>query len=166
MRKLINALIFLKRNLAPRYRLTLDTYDFDLVKKKMIYSLKVFNEFTPIDLSYDQIQKDEHYLYSINPHDLIKINSIEKDINNSQILLTELLRNNTYKIKDDTLEAVLTGNEICNNPLLIERMKKMDIHRVSYATGLNDGRALAKEFELLKASEPKVIEQPKLYLVK
>ena len=87
-------------------------------------------------------------------------------INNSQILLTELLRNNTYKIKDDTLEAVLTGNEICNNPLLIERMKKMDIHRVSYATGLNDGRALAKEFELLKTGEPKVIEQPKLYLVK
>lgn len=45
-------------------------------------------------------------------------------------------------------------------------MKKIDIYRVSYATGLNNGRALAKEFELLKTSKLEIANQPKLYVVK
>ncbi len=162
MKKLLNKLILLKRTLAPRYRLTLDTYGLDLSKKKIIYKLKLFSEFAPIDLSYDEILKNEQYLYSLNPHDLVKIASIEKDINSNQTALTELLRHNTFKIKDEAWEAILTGDEICRNPLLIERMRKMDIYRVSYSTGFNHGRDLSKELEHSKIKELKIPDKPKL----
>lgn len=170
MRRLISKLFLLKKNLFPRYRLTLDPLDtcsFDIKAKKTIYRFKVFNEFNPIHLSYDDIKSNNNYLYEINPHDLIKISAMEreKSLNSHQLFLTEILRNNTFKIKDGEAEEIFTGNEICSNPLLIDRMKGIDIYKIAFATGFSNGREFSKDLDLNTEKPPKLAKKPTFYVV-
>lgn len=166
--KLFSKIIHFKNYFLPRYRLSLDCHEFVIKHKKNVYKFKVFNEFNVLALMYEEILENKHYLYEINPFDLIKIASLERDkyLENSQLDVVEFLRNNTFKIRDGKTEGIFKGHEICNNPLLMERMKKTDIHKIAYMTGFSNGRELFKDMIHADTEVRSVEKKPLLYVVK
>lgn len=126
--------------------MSLDNFYYDLGQKKIIYRFKSFGDHSFPKFSYDVIQNTNDILYSINPQDLIKI-SIQEHIHKSKHSMskvTELLRDNKYKICDELSEGIFTGEEICDNPLLIEKLNNIDLYKIAYNTGFQRGRSITK----------------------
>jgi hypothetical protein len=55
------------------------------------------------------------------------------------------LRNNTYKISDGKSESIFSGEEFCENTVLIEKTNKIDLYKIAYATGFKKGRKTENE---------------------
>lgn len=145
--KLIQKFLYFFKTIRPRYLLSLDSHFFNLSKKSIVYRFKVFGEHTFPKFTFEDIKNDKNILYDIHPLDLIKI-SIEDYITSQKknmLTISEILRDNKYKLSDSNAEEVLSGDEICDNILLIEKIKNIDLYKIAYNTGFNHGRQLARE---------------------
>ncbi|TAK73373.1 MAG: hypothetical protein EPO11_08550 [Gammaproteobacteria bacterium] len=145
--KLIDRIISFFRRIKPRYHLSLDSQFYNLSTKNTVYRFKVFGEHTFPKFTFEDIQNNKRILYDINPIDLIKIaienyNEIQKK---SMLRVSEILRDNKYILSDGSTEKLLCGDEICDNILLIERIKNIDVYKIAYNTGFKHGRQLARE---------------------
>ena len=151
------ALRFFKK-IKPRYLLSLDSSFYSLSKKSIVYRFKVFGEHTFPRFTFDDIKNDKNLLYDIHPVDLMRI-TIDNYLTSqkkSMLNISEILRDNRYKLSDSSAEEILSGDEICDNILLIEKIKNIDLYKIAYNTGFNHGRQLAKEIRK-KASETEKI---------
>lgn len=72
------------------------------------------------------------------------------------LCIAEILRDNRYKLSDSSADEILSGDEICDNILLMEKIKNIDLYKIAYNTGFNHGRQLAREISK-KASRMQVI---------
>ncbi len=144
--KFINKLILYFKNLNPKYQFSLDEDFYDFESKKMIYCFKVYGDHSFVRFCFDDIKNDKAVLQNINPVDLIKIVNQETICNQKRNLLkiNEHLRNNHYQIKDDSTIGILSGEEICDNIILIERMNNLDLYKIAYNTGFISGRNFTK----------------------
>lgn len=136
---------FIQR-LNPRYQLSLDHDYFDIKERDIKYRFKSFGDHSFPEFTFKQIKFNENILFTVNPHDLIKIaekNSIQESLN-ALLKIEELLRNNKYKLSNTYGSNIFTGDEICDNPLLADQIGKMDLFRIAYNTGFERGRKLSK----------------------
>jgi hypothetical protein len=130
----------------PRYHLALDESYYDIKIKKMLHRFKVFGEHSFVKFTFDEITGSQQIFHDINPADLICIAIEEFKLSEKKELINikESLRNNKYKLSFDSYEDIYSGDEICENPMLIEKMKKMDIYKIVYSTGFIHGRNCSK----------------------
>lgn len=145
--KLIDKVLSFFKTIRPRYLLSLDSHFFNLTKKSIVYRFKVFGEHTFPKFTFDDIKNDKSLLYDIHPVDLMKI-TIDDYVasqKKSMLSISEILRDNRYKLSDSNAEEILSGDEICDNILLIEKIKNIDLYKIAYNTGFNHGRQLARE---------------------
>ena len=86
-------------------------------------------------------------MYDIHPADLMKITIEDYVISQKKntLNIAEILRDNKYKLLNSYAEEILSGDEICDNILLIEKIKNIDLYKIAYNTGFNHGRQLARE---------------------
>jgi hypothetical protein len=114
------------KKIRPRYLLSLDSQFFSLPKKTRGYRFKVFGEHTFPKLTFDDIKNDKRILCDIHPSDLLKIATEEYIISQKESMLrvSEILRDNKYKLSDSDSEQIFSGDEICDNILLIEKITK------------------------------------------
>jgi hypothetical protein len=96
---------------------------------------KVFGEHTFPKFTFDDIKNDKDILYDIHPADLMKITIEDYVISQKKntLSITEILRDNKYKLSSSYAEEILSGDEICDNILL-----SLSIER--YLHGLRIGR--------------------------
>jgi len=130
----------------PRYHLALDESYYDIKINKMLHRFKVFGEHSFVNFTFDEINNSPQILHDINPSDLIYVAIEEFKLSEKRSLISikESLRNNKYKLSFDSYEEIYSGDEICENPMLVEKMKKMDIYKVVYTTGFIHGRNCSK----------------------
>ena len=145
--KPFNMLSNLFKKIRPRYLLSLDSQFYSLQKKAIVYRFKVFGEHTFPKFTFDDIRNDKQILCDIHPSDLLKISTEEYIASQKESMLnvSEILRDNKYKLSDNDSEQVFSGDEICDNILLIEKIKNIDLYKIAYNTGFNHGRQLARE---------------------
>lgn len=145
--RIINAIFRLFNKIKPRYQLSLDSHFYNLAKRSVVYRFKVFGEHTFPKFTFEDIKNDKRLMYDINPVDLMKItiDDYAETQRKSMIKISEILRNNKYKLSDSNSDEILSGDEICDNILLIEKIKNIDLYKIAYNTGFNHGRQFAKE---------------------
>lgn len=146
--KLIGRILHFFKKIRPRYLLSLDSYFYSLSEKKIVYRFKVFGEHTFPKFTFENIKNDKSLLYDIHPVDLMKITIDDYVVTQKKSMLniSEMLRDNRYKLSDGTaIEEILSGDEICDNILLIEKIRNIDLYKIAYNTGFNHGRQLARE---------------------
>lgn len=145
--KLIKKILFFFKKIRPRYLLSLDSQFYNLSKKAVVYRFKIFGEHTFPKFTFDDIKNDKDILYDIHPADLMKITIEDYVISQKKntLNIAEILRDNKYKLSNSDTEEILSGDEICDNILLIEKIKNIDLYKIAYNTGFNHGRQLARE---------------------
>jgi len=145
--KIIDAIFLLFNKIKPRYQLSLDSHYYNLSKRNVVYRFKVFGEHTFPKFTFEDIKNDKRIMYDINPVDLMKI-TIDDYVDSqrkSMLKISEILRDNKYKLSDSNADEILSGDEICDNILLIEKIKNIDLYKIAYNTGFNHGRQLGRE---------------------
>ena len=152
--KLINKVLLFFKKIRPRYLLSLDSQFYSLSQKAVIYRFKVFGEHTFPKFTFDDIKKDKDILYDIHPADLMKITIEDYVISQKKgtLSIAEILRDNRYKLSNSNTNEILSGDEISDNILLIEKIKNIDLYKIAYNTGFNHGRQLAREISKKAAS--------------
>lgn len=145
--KLIKKILLFFKKIRPRYLLSLDSQFYNLSQKAVVYRFKVFGEHTFPKFTFDDIKKDKDILYDIHPADLIKITIEDYVVSQKKntLIISEILRDNKYKLSSNHTEEILSGDEICDNILLIEKIKNIDLYKIAYNTGFNHGRQLARK---------------------
>ncbi|MGC1183160.1 hypothetical protein [Legionella sp.] len=130
----------------PRYQLSFDDDYFDLKEKERKYRFKSFGDHSFPEFTFKEIKYNTSVLFTINPHDLIKVsekNYIQEHLKH-QLKIDEFLRNNLYKLSNEYGSNTFSGDEICDNPLLIDQIVKSDLFKIAYNTGFERGRKLSK----------------------
>lgn len=79
--------------------------------------------------------------------------------------IKEHLRNNQYKIGDDLTTGVLSGDEICDNIILIGKMNSLDLYKITYNTSFIRGRSFTKSLSKQINESSRVNNIVKLELV-
>jgi len=145
--RLISSILHFFKQIRPRYLLSLDSHFYSLSKKDIVYRFKVFGEHTFLKFTFEDIKNDKSLLYDIHPMDLMKITIDDYVVSQkrSMLIISEILRDNRYILSDANTEETLSGDEICDNVLLIEKIKNIDVYKIAYNTGFNHGRQLARE---------------------
>lgn len=130
----------------PRYQLSFDDDYWDNKEKERKYRFKSFGDHGFPEFTFKQIKLDASILCSINPHDLIKISekNYYQESSKSLLRIEEFLQNNEYKVSNNSYSNILSGEEICDNPLLFEQITKNDLFKIAYNTGFKRGRKLSK----------------------
>jgi hypothetical protein len=131
----------------PRYHLSLDGNYYDIKLKKIIYRFKVFGDHSFIKFSFDDIKKSQQLLYDIHPNDLINIVWMDSDQRErrTRIKIKEMLRNNHYKLHSELYEETISGDDVCENPILMQQIRSIDLYKISYNTGFIHGRSFSKK---------------------
>ncbi len=134
------------KNLTPRYQLSLDHSEYDMQLKKIVHCFKSYGDHTFLKLTFDQIKLNSDLLCSINPQDLLRIFADEFALEqkSSKLYIAEMLRNNNFILTDKKSYQHFSGEEICDNALLIERINNIDLYKIAFSTGFNQGRSLSK----------------------
>ncbi len=142
-RKLIRSLL---SNLQPRYQLALDHDVYDINLKRNIYCFKSFGDHSFLKLTFDQIKYNNDLLYTINPRDLMKIclEEVLLEQRLTKLRVSEMLRDNKFVLTDKSSHQIFSGEEICDNALLMERINNIDLYKIAFNTGFNQGRSLSK----------------------
>ena len=148
IKKIIKYLSIFFQNINPRYQLSLDGDYYDIKEKDRKYRFKSFGEPSFPEFTFNQIKFKDDILFSINPHDVMKISAKNYIQENSKQLLRidEFLRNNLYKMSNVEGSNIFSGDEICDNPLLIDQIVKNDLFKIAYQTGFERGRRFSKIF--------------------
>jgi hypothetical protein len=159
--KLIGRVLRFFKKIRPRYFLSLDSHFYSLSKKDIVYRFKVFGEHTFPKFTFDDIKNDKNLLYDIHPTDLMKITiddyvTLQKK---SMLSISEILRDNRYRLSDSNTDEILSGDEICDNILLIEKIKNIDLYKIAYNTGFNHGRQLAREISKKVGDAEKILSE-------
>lgn len=146
MKKFFHKIFSYFDSLHPKYHLSLDNDFYDFENKKIIYCFKVFGDHSFVQFNFEDIKKNKSVLQNISPCDLIRIVNQEAVHNQkrNQLKIKEHLRNNLYTISDEFSSGVLSGDEVCDNMLLISRMDNADLYKIAYNTGFIRGRNFAK----------------------
>ena|SRR3990167_10997019 len=145
--KLIKKILLFFKKIRPRYLLSLDSQFYNLSQKTIMYRFKVFGEHTFPKFTFNDIKKNKDILYDIHPADLMKITIEDYIISQKKntLSISEILRDNKYKLSNNQTDEIFSGDEICDNILLIEKIKNIDLYKIAYNTGFNHGRQLARE---------------------
>lgn len=153
--KLIKKIILFLKKKIPRYFLSLDSYYYCLSKNTTIYRFKIYGEHTFPKFTFDNIKSNNNLLYDINPMDLMKItiNDYIASQRKTRFTVLEMLRDNKYKLSNNNVEEIVSGDEVYHNILLIEKIKNIDLYKIAYNTGLHHGRQIAKEISQNVSSE-------------
>lgn len=148
----------------PRYQLSFDDDYFNLKKKARIYRFKSYGDFHFPEFTYEEIKTNKDILYSINPSDLLKISkkNFNENIQINSIRIEEILQDNQYKLTRHDESNFFSGDEVCDNPALIEQLMKLDLFKIAYNTGFERGRKITK----LLLQEKNTGKEVKLSLVK
>ena len=153
------------KKVTPRYLLSLDEKLYNNHSKTNDYRFKSFGEHNFPVFNYNDIIKNKNICYSINPYELIEI-SIDNHINEEkkkQFNITEFLRGNKYRLHNSYLNQVLSGEEICESPALLEKISQLDVYKIAYNTGFIAGRIFSKK---LVADLEESREKPKIAKLK
>ncbi|MBV9576359.1 MAG: hypothetical protein JO149_07020 [Gammaproteobacteria bacterium] len=145
--KIIKIIFRLLRKINPRYQLSLDSHFYNLSTKEIVYRFKVFGEHTFPKFTFQDIKNNKRLMYDINPIDLMKI-TIDDYIDSqrkSMLKITEILRDNKYRLSDSNSNEIFSGEEICDNVLLMEKIKNIDLYKIVYSTAFKHGRQFSKE---------------------
>ncbi len=132
--------------IIPRYQLSFDDDYYDINEKNRKYRFKSFGDHSFPEFTFKEIKYNSSVLFSVNPHDLIKIaekNYIQEHLK-TQFKIDEFLRNNLYKLSNEHGSNTFSGDEICDNPLLVDQIVKIDLFKIAYNTGFERGRKLSK----------------------
>jgi len=135
------------KGIKPRYFLSLDNKIYNEGTKLNSYRFKSFGEHNFPVFNYNDIMKNKDILYSINPADLvgISVDNYINEENNNQFIISEYLRGNKYRIFNSYYNDVLTGEEICQSPALLQKISSLDVYKIAYSTGFIDGRSFSKK---------------------
>jgi hypothetical protein len=137
----------LLKKIKPRYLLSIDDKLYNDQTKLNDYRFKSFGEHNFPVFNYNDIVKNKHILYSINPSELIDI-AIDNHMNKekkSMFSISEYLRGNKYKLYNDYFNKILSGEEICASPALLEKISQLNVYKIAYNTGFIDGRNFSKQ---------------------
>lgn len=135
------------KKIKPRYLLSIDNRLYNIDTKLNDYRFKSFGEHNFPVFNYSDIIKNKHILYSINPSELVDI-AIDNHINEekrSMFAISEHLRGNKYRLCNDYFNKVLSGEEICASPALLEKISQLNVYKIAYNTGFIDGRNFSKQ---------------------
>lgn len=145
--KFINKILIFLKKIKPRYLLSLDSQFYNLSQKEIVYRFKVYGEHTFPKFTFDDIKKDKDILYDVHPIDLMKMTIDDHVLSQKKAMFTiaEFLRNNKYKLSNSYTEEILSGDEVCDNILLIEKIKHIDLYKIAYNTGFNHGRQITRQ---------------------
>lgn len=130
------------------------------------YRFKSFGEHSFPIFSYKDITSNKHILFEIYPTDLVDIALTERKQTEDRATyrISEFIRNNHYKIKNFYTKQTLSGRDICNTPALIAQLAPIDIFKIAYSTGFQEGRELSKQLTEPKIYHPQATMH-KLHLV-
>lgn len=130
----------------PRYQLSYDDDYFDINGKDIKYRFKSFGDHYFPEFTFKEIKYNSSILFTINPHDLIKISikNYVQEYTKTHLKIVEILRNNLYKLSNEQGSNMFSGDEICDNPILAEQIVKNDLFKIAYNTGFERGRNLSK----------------------
>jgi hypothetical protein len=159
--KFIDRVLGFFKKIRPRYLLSLDSHFYSLSKKSIVYRFKVFGEHTFAKFTFNDIKNEKSLLYDIHPIDLMRI-TIDDYVTSqkkSMFSISEILRDNKYRLSDSNATEILSGDEICDNILLIEKIKNLDLYRIAYNTGFNHGKQLAREISKKSDTEKTLSEK-------
>lgn len=145
-KKIYNFFKFFLKQIHPRYQLALDHSEYEMTLKRNVYCFKSFGDHSFLKLTFEQIKSDSDLLYAINPHDLMRIFSDETllEQKSNQFRVSEILRDNKFILTSGENRQTFSGEEICDNVLLIEKINNIDLYKIAYNTGFNQGRQVSK----------------------
>lgn len=144
--KVIHTFFNFFKKIRPRYLLSLDSQFYSATHEQMVYRFKVFGEHTFPKFTFDDIKNGRDILFDIHPADLMKI-TIQHHIDTqrkSLLIISEILRDNRYKLKNEDSNEILSGDQICGNLALIEKINPLDLYKIVYNTAFIHGRQLSK----------------------
>lgn len=149
---------FQSRN--PRYFYQLDEIRYQKSTKSYLYVFKIYGSPSFAKLTFDEIKENQKLRWHLHPDDLVKIYLHEErlEAEKNKYRIKETLQKNRYTIFSQEKSVVLSGDEFCHDPAVIEQTSSLDVHKISYQTGFQDGRAFAKETLLHVESEKRNIE--------
>lgn len=155
------------RQIKPRYFLSLDEKLYDENRKSNGYRFKIFGEHSFPVFTYMDIFKNNNIMYSINPYQLIEIalDEHQNDKKKHQYKISEYLRGNRYKISNFYNEKILSGEEICESPSLLEKIDQKDIYKIAYHTGFVEGRRFSKQLSSEVESKSEIKTPVKLKII-
>lgn len=134
----------------PKYQLTLSEIIKSEKPNKTIYIFKQYGSHEFVKLTFDDIEKNDNLLHSINPKNLMNINLseflIKKKHEKQQVI--EEIKNNKYKIKNDSEEIIYSGEYIYKNIDMFNKINKLHLYKIIYNTGFEKGRNISKLIQL------------------
>lgn len=138
---------FQSRN--PRYFYQLDEIRYQKSTKSYLYVFKIYGSPSFAKLTFDEIKANQKLRWHLHPDDLVKIYLHEErlEAEKNKYRIKETLQKNRYTIFSQEKSVVLTGDEFCRDPAVIEQTSSLDVHRISYQTGFQSGRIFAKEMQ-------------------
>jgi hypothetical protein len=151
----------------PRYHLALDSNIYDKKTKKFYYRFKIYGSHGFLKFNFHEINKNKNIVFDINPYDLMKIalNELKFSEKSELFEIAEVIRDNKYKISNLESEQVIFGEDLCGNSPLIEKIKNMDIYKIAYNTGFNNGRKFSKSI-LNQSKKDSETNKPNLKIVR
>jgi len=149
LKKLFNFFRSIANQLNPRYQLSLDHFEHDITQKKNVYFFKSYGDHSFLKLTFQQIKTNDSLMYVINPHDLTKIcfDEFLLEQKYNEFRVSEILRNNQFVLADQRNYQIFSGEEICENVLLMEKINKIDLYKIAFNTGFSHGRKIGKMAE-------------------
>lgn len=129
----------------PKYQFTLSEVIKSKEPNKTVYVFKQYGSHEFVKLTFPDIERNPHLLQSVNPKNLMDINLSEFLIRQeyNQYYVTEEIRNNSYKIKNNTEEVICSGEYIYKNMDMFQEINNTDLCRIMYNTGVAKGRNLS-----------------------
>ncbi|KUM01998.1 hypothetical protein KIF53_14360 [Chromobacterium subtsugae] len=116
-----------------------------------VYVFKQYGTHDIVKLSHKDIIGNVQILAAINPKDLIGIalyeNNLKEAAGECQVL--ETIRGNQYRIASHGREEVYSGESICGNLDLFQRLPPHEICKIAYETGFSKGRKVSGQLRAL-----------------
>ncbi|WP_434632693.1 hypothetical protein [Chromobacterium sp. CV08] len=137
----------------PPYQLSLCEIVPGLDGGATVYVFKQYGTHDIIKLRHRDIVENVQILSAINPKDLIGIALYENSLKESagECRVTEAIRGNQYRIANHGREEVYSGESICGNIDLFQRLPPHEICKIAYETGFSKGRKVSGQLRTLAA---------------
>lgn len=147
----------------PPYQLTLSETIQSKEPNKTIYIFKQYGSHEFIKLTFKDIKNNNSLLQSINPKNLMKINLSEFLLSREyeKYYVTEEIRNNSYKIKNNSEEIVCSGEYIHKNIEMFQTINSSDLYKIMYYTGFKKGRSMSSSAYSVKKINSREVLQNK-----
>ncbi|MCC7005694.1 MAG: hypothetical protein IT497_03485 [Ottowia sp.] len=145
----------------PPYQLSLSDKTLDKKSGLTIYVFKQYGGHDYIKITYADILNNYGILSAINPIHLMDIHLNEYLIKQEteKCYVIENLRNNKYKISNQKVREIYSGEHICTNIDMFANVSHSDICKIAYQSGFIKGRKFSHEIKAIIQENKKITQE-------